>query len=369
MRWMWMVLGVWATVGLAQTAPVPNPGFEEGGAQPAGWTLSQGQGAWVTENGSRVLSITGDGRNDNYWRSADIAFEPATTYRLRYRARRLQGEGGTPTTGPAWANRDLGTIPEAWTWYTQLFTTPRAVPRDQSWLRFGQWHLNGTIAFDDVSLVRAAPVYHAAGDLVLGEGEAVHGSEYVFQAPLGSGNPSRPLESHQAGFNSNRWVFGQGSELIYRHQIGERRQTAATAEVSIGYYVGGELVVEASRDCQTWLPVGTQSAMSTVKHAIPAELLPAPVVYVRLRAQARQRVGTESDPGSFQIHGYAYRASIDGEPAFATGSTRYVAVPSADERVEVAFESLGEGLPGADNTLVATVRNKTAAPLAIRPQA
>jgi len=84
---------------------------------------------------------------------------------------------------------------------------------ENAWLRFGQWHLNGSLAFARPELLGAAPVYRRTGGLLLGHGESIDGLAYTFEAPLTSvsNNDARPLAWHTANFNSSRWVFGAGS--------------------------------------------------------------------------------------------------------------------------------------------------------------
>jgi hypothetical protein len=91
---------------------VPNPSFEEGsGAQPAGWTLAGGKGEWLDScaaDGKRAVAVVGSGDDSSYWRSGPLPMLPETVYRLAFKARRLEGSGGTAITGPAFANCDLG---------------------------------------------------------------------------------------------------------------------------------------------------------------------------------------------------------------------------------------------------------------------
>jgi len=361
-----------AQLSFAQTVEVPNPSFEQGDANPAGWRLSGGNGQWLRGDapaGQRALAATGTGEDSNFWRSDEIAFQPSTVYRLCFRGRSLGAEGGTPVTGPVFANRDLGQMPTQWTTYTSIFMTPDTIRPDEAWLRFGQWMTKGMVAFDALELTVAQPVYRRQGDLVLGAGESLSEHQYRFQAPPNSesGNQSRPLVRHRCNFNSNRWVFGRDSEVVYRHELGNRTQTAATVEVTVGWYAGGELVVEASRDGESWRALGTLGEKGSVALPIPADLLPAQTLWIRLRAQAKQRVGQDSDPGSFQVHAYSYAATLDGPPADVRGDTHFVAVPVSDPRLKVRVEGVGDGLPGGDNVVLAKVENTTAQPIDVQP--
>ncbi|OGV74537.1 MAG: hypothetical protein A3K19_08480 [Lentisphaerae bacterium RIFOXYB12_FULL_65_16] len=359
--------GVWA-----QALPVPNASFENGDPGPAGWTLSEGTGKWATDGGSdgtHAIAVTGTGEDSNYWRSEALPFKPGTVYRVDFDASSPDGSGGTPITGPAFCNRDIGQAGKDWTAYSSIFVTPRTVSPDEAWLRFGQWSVKGTVRFDNIRLTEVQAVHRSSGDLVLGEGERLEGNSYTFAAPFNtqSRNHSRALESAQCGFNSNRWVFGAGSDVVYRHRIGSRQQTAAAIEATVGYHAGGELVLEVSRDGAQWRQIGTQGEKGTRTCAVPADLLPASDVWVRLRAQAKAKVGQNSDPGSFQIHGYEYRATLDGAAAEAAGKTWYIVVTGADPNLDVALDGLGAGIPGADNVVTAQVTNRSQRELKLQP--
>ena len=162
----------------AQTIPLPNPSFEKGDAAPAGWTLSGGKGEWLAggaPDGNRAVAVTGTGSDSNFWRSGALPMKPGAVYQLRFKARRDGVGGGTPVTGPSFCNRDLGKIPAEWADYESVFVTPRNLTPGQSWIKFGQWQVTGSVAFDSQDLVRAMPVYARKGDLALGEGEVVSG--------------------------------------------------------------------------------------------------------------------------------------------------------------------------------------------------
>jgi len=360
--------GAWA-----QVVEVTNPSFEEGDTAPAAWTLSGGEGDWTAEagDGRRAIAVTGNGApsDNNYWRSGVLALEPFTVYRLRFLARRIEGKGGCPTSGPVFCNRDLTGMTDQWQAYTSVFVTPSAINPDEMWLRFGQWEVNGTVAYDAVNLVRAQPVYRTRDGLTLGEGERIEGTEYTFKAPLKSGsfNHSRPLVGHRCFFNSHRWVFGAGSEVVYCQRVGGLKHTSAQVEVAIGHHTGGQLLVEAGVDGETWQEVGTLEGVNTAAFGVPADLLPAEAVWVRFRSQTKQKLGQDSDPGSFQIYGYTYRAALDRAPGDLRGSTQFVATPKSDPRLEVTIQGFGDALPGGDNALLASVKNVTQTTVYARP--
>ncbi len=346
----------------AQPVVVPNPSFEVGQGQPAGWTL-EGTGEWGAggAEGERALVISGNGESTSFWRSAPLALRPGGLYLVRFLARGLEGGGGTPTSGPVFCNRDLGDLGSEWTEQTSVFQAPDSLAAERAWLRFGQWHLEGKVAFDAVSLAEAQPVYTRQGKVVLGEGEGVGGLRYTFAAPFHSPsrNHSRPLASHRCDFNTNRWVFGAGSYVIYRHEVGGQHQREAQVSVAIGYYQSGELVVEASADGAQWRELGTLGEAGSRSFALPADLQPAISLWVRLRARAKEAVGADSDPGSFQVHNYTYKSTLAGQPLRVQGQTQFAVIQQRDPRLQVQFTGLGEQVPGGDNRLSLQIENIT----------
>ncbi len=359
----------------AGPVPVPNPSFEEGDGAPAGWSPSGPGVRWGTgpaADGQRCLEAAGTGNDTTYWRSAALPLVPGALYRISFLARSIAASGGTAVTGPVFCNRDIGCPPTDWTRYTAVFVCPDTLSADQSWLRFGQWHVNGTVAFDAVTLTEVQAVHQNADGLALGEGESIAGNAYEFTAPLGGAglNHSRPLAAARCAFNSNRWVFGADSEVVYAHRVGDRQQTSARVEVTVGWYSSGRLQVDVSRDGGDWQPAGTLDAVGTLAFDLPAGVLPAREVRVRLKAAAKEKVGAaESDPGSFQVHGYRYLAAVDGPPVTARGQTLYAETEGPAEGWRVEVLSFGEGLPGAENRAVLRVTNATGRAAQVAPVA
>jgi hypothetical protein len=352
---------------------VPNPSFEEGqGDVVSEWRLSAPPGAVTTDahSGRRAIAVTGDGANSNHWLSTPIAFEPGGLYAISYWAKG-SAAGGTAITGPLFANVDIGAPMTEWKYYRQIAAAPVGEHARQP-LRFGQWHLNGTVIFDDIAVQHATAVHHQEQGMVLGEGEKLSVNEYSFRAPFHGQcrNHSRPLHSHSAGFNSNRWVFGQGAEVIYCHEIAGREQLAASVVANVGYYVGGRLLVAVSKDGQTWQELGEKAERGSLLLDLPEELFPAERIFVRMTADAARKVGAaDSDPGSFQIHGYDYKARVSGSPTEIGGATRYIHSSVLPTGVDIAVLELGSALPGGDNQARLAVTNQRAQAISVSPVA
>ena len=364
-------------VSYAQPLEVPNASFEScnaGASAPEGWTLSGGLGAYRNEaaDGTRYIELTGNGATHdcNYWRTDDLAFEPATLYQMNFKARRVSGSGGCATSGPVFCNRDLFEIDDCWKDCRSLFVTPSNPRTGDLWLRFGQWEVNGSVAYDDVRIVKAQAVYRSRDGLLLGEGERICDGRYTFHAPFDSlwTNHARPLARNNCFFNTTRWVFASGSEVVYRHSIGDLTQTGGSVDVGIGYYEQGTLVIEASVDGNAWETIGSLSERNQVSFAVPARLYPAREIWIRLATRAARDIAGDSDLGSFQLYDYSYSASLENAPADFRGATRYAAIEETDPRLEVQLTGFGDAIPGGDNTVTALVRNLTQSPIAAFPR-
>ncbi len=331
---------------LAQQVAIPNPSFEDGAGQPIGWKC-QGTGQWLDRlgaAGNRAIAAMGNGKGSSAWTSDQIAFEPSSLYLLRFKAKSIDAAGGTAISGPSFANRDLGHVDKEWKSFETAFLSPAKVRPDESFIRFGQWEVKGAVAFDDVELLRAVPVYESAGDIELGTGESIDGNQYVFEAPQWrlSSNFNRPLLSHQTGYNTNRWNLSRDGWVIYRHRLGDRVQDKATVQVGVCYHTHGALTVEASTDGTSWRPLGTIDKVKVETFALPPALLPAKEVFIRLR----------TDDAYLQVDHYVYKCSIPGAPLRAMGNTTLIAVRRVDPRFALMPTRLvGKVIPGSPSSI------------------
>ncbi len=369
-----LAYGLTSTPLAAQPLPIDNASFEEGQTGPAAWTLSPGaDGTWLRGNasrGQRALSLRGDGKSTSYWRSAPVAFEPSHPYLLRFSARSIDGKNGAPMSGPRFCNRDIGDLPTTWTPFSSIFFSPAQIKSENSWLRFGQWRVEGALAFDDIHIVAAQPVYARQGEIELGEGESIRGHQYSFIAPFDSysRNHSRPLLAHDCDFNTNRWVFARESYVVYRHAIPNRMQQSAEINVGIGYYASGALAVEVSTDGQTYRQLGLLEASQSRNFSLPDTLLPAAAIWVRLRSASSGQLGAAADPGALQVTSYSYKAALNGEELDLRGSTRFVAIEEKADDIDIVFHHLGDAIPGGQNHIELSIAAKGHQPSTITPQ-
>ncbi|NMC19426.1 MAG: DUF4091 domain-containing protein, partial [Thermogutta sp.] len=142
--------------------------------------------------------------------------------------------------------------------------------------------------------------------------------KYVFQTQFGGRgtNHHRVLLRATAGFNTNRWTFGHG-EVVYRFELPGRKFTGAAAQFEVGYHQGGTIAAECSTDGDRWTRLAAISGLGTAEGAIPAELLPADAIYVRLRA--------EGESPSAQVYQVRFEADLDRPTEDAEGQTWYAA--------------------------------------------
>jgi hypothetical protein len=311
---------------------VPNPSFEDGDNLPYGWRLSEGEGTWEKEGhtGSRSISVAGTGEDSNYWFAPQFKLNPRTLYRVSFWTRISPGtSGGSAITGSNVVNRDFRPSTN-WERFSFVFQTP--IDTTFAFLRFGQWHVRGKIWFDDISLSAVKPVHRTSKGIKLGHGERVLNGEYIFAPNFGyeGSNYSRPLLEHTAGFNSNRWTFVEGLFVVYRHRIEGYRQLSGKVRVNVGYHVGGECLIEASRDGGDWTEIGRISSLGSGEFDLPNDLFPADEIYVRLKAPARDGSGV-----NFQVRGYEYRAKLDGSPPNLVGETYFLDETVHDEDLVV----------------------------------
>ena len=349
---------------------LPNASFEDadkGKSSPKGWTLVGDKGAWEKEGrtGERSISVSGTGKSSTYWRCAAPALAPGRAYRLSFHVRSRDGKpGGCVISGPNFANRDYRATTD-WQQHTFVFT-----PASQwkgAYVRFGEWHRNDTVLFDDVSLTEVIPVHNVRGDMVLGAGESVRGKAYAFEPKFGheAGNYSRCLVEATAGFNSNRWVFGPGAYVAYKHKVGSAVFRSAELTIDIGHYVSGACWVECSRDGKQWLTVGKVQGIASETLALPKEIFPAQEVHMRLRSPGESGAKEDSAPGAFQVYGYKFESELAVEQRDMMGTTKFLDIRTQSKDVRVEVISVGDLLPGEDKALRMSVCNNTDQALAL----
>ena len=280
-------LSVAANLSASNRSLLPNGEFDQGDQNPTGWRLSGGEGRWVDRN---VLEISGSGKGSAQW-SARCRFEPGGFYRFRMTARAIRGDGCV-TSGPSFANHDWRLTPQ-WREYSFVFRAPD--DGREADVRLGQWEADGTFQFDRAEITPVAPVHRLAPAVLgrepfaLGEGELIRNGRYVFAARFDGpvGMCHRPLTRATAPLNTNRWCFVEGKEVVYRFGLPGSLFGEVRVEASVCYRAGGRLLIEYSTDGARWREADRAEAVGTVRAELPAEALPAAVVWLRLRGEDR----------------------------------------------------------------------------------
>jgi hypothetical protein len=316
---------------------VPNPGFEEGSQAPSSWNLpADASGSWSTaaHSGSKAVALRGTGKMSAEWRSSELRLSPGALYEFSCFARVAPGtSGGTPLFGTTRVHRDFG-FTEDWQCYSYIFVVPGHGASD--YVRAGQWEVKGEIFFDDVQLHPVLATHESTdAGIELGEGESVRAGSYRFHPDFAwrGANYHRPLTRNRAGFNSNRWLFSPGAEVVYRHQIGKVAQATGRVRVQINYHTGGELVVQASKDASEWTTIGSfdgkrRGGWTT----IPAALFPADAIWIRLTCAGAN--------AGLQVDTYEYEARLDRQLPDCEGATRFLSVSHADPQLSVTLDRL-----------------------------
>ena len=184
-------------------------------------------------------------------------------------------------------------------------------------MRIGQWNASGALQFDGVRIVPVLPVYTAVGRLRLGNGEAIRRGRYSFsnESVEESGNCHRPLLSATVGYNTDRWGFGGDGQVVYRFHLPGHAFRNGTVEFTINYHTQGGCVADVSRDGQAWRKLGGRDSEGEVSAPLPADLLPAETVYLRLR--------TANAGSSFQVNHVGFSGDLSGNPPDVVGRTAY----------------------------------------------
>ncbi len=359
-RFRWLLAAVAIGIALLAVAAVasatenlaPNADFREGTDTPAGWSLSGGQGRWIDR---QIIEVTGAGSGSNQWQSQPVQFKAGSLYRFQMRARQTAGSGGCIISGPSFANRDYPSLASEWKDYGHVFRVPDGIEGD--YLRVGQWETKGTVQFDCMRLVHTIPIHKPVGELLLGEGESIKDGRYLFQSNFGyeGGNFHRTLASATTGFNSDRWCFGGTGQVTYRFGLPGHRFLSGDAAVTIGWHNRGVCLAEVSRDGKSWRPLATQNGLGTAKAALPADLLPAEAICLRLRPA--------KEDSNFQVHQIEFQAKLDNHPAEGTGKTIFADCASLDYQKAIESITLDDDAQSGQAVLRVVAKNPTERPL------
>jgi hypothetical protein len=341
-----------------------NGGFEFGADQPAGWRSTGQGGQWSSEafRGSRAVQVEGRGEDQSDWRTPPLALGTNALYRFKFHGKRQSATGGTAVSGPTRVNRDFP-LDESWREFRFVFRTPSDAGRD--YVRLGQWHVKGRLLFDEAELAPVMAVHaRFAGQIELGEAESIHQGVYRFTPGFGwrGANYHRPLQVNRAGFNTDRWVFTSGAELIYRLNAGGLQQTSAKLRVAINYFTSGALHVEAGRDGMEWKTIAQldgEKRGGVIE--LPSELFPSDEVFIRLTQAA--------EGGHLQVNTFDYEATLANPPSDAEGETHFFEVLETEPELGVELKQLSRAGANGAWSIDFALTNRSDAPLVLRAQA
>ncbi len=361
---------------------IVNPSFELGeGGHPQGWTgrgnvlWGQGEGA----GGSRFVSLSSkqveadpkdSGGGEAGWVSAPIELVPGVAYELRIRARYRPETlfvASQLFVGPLCARQlitlEASEVASPWRTYSVRFVAPPSPQR----IFLGAYQLQGTIEYDEIELFPIALAQASVdGSVLLGVGESITGNRYAYSAPFRNKefrNVSRVLESANNVFHDDRWRFDSPNhEVIYRHELAGRKQVSADISVEPWFHAptSWSLGVDVSTDGSTYRRLATLKEGDSGEVPLPADLLPAESVWVRLSTDTSDN----SDPALFQVRRYEYFAEIDGPPLQADGQTVAVAVLGQDPAVQIQPLVSDPTAPAFD----LLVKNRSEEAIVIKPE-
>lgn len=353
---------IWLAYAPAANAQnlLPNRGFEQGSDRPDGWEVPA-PSDWTTPgvHGGRGLRMEGTGQGTVSARSEPITLEPGGLYSLRFMARREAGaSGGCVISGPASVNRDFRPG-DSWNSFGFIFCLPHNSQDGR--IRLGHWELKGGVTFDDPELLPVLASHRQGpSGIVLGEGERIENGVYHFNPDFGwaGANFHRPLHLNRLTFNSDRWCFGLGSELIYRFALPGLHQTSGAVRVNVNHHVAGSLRIEASTDGRQWTPAATCPPQTGATRAtLPAALFPAAAIFVRLT--------TSEGPANLQINALDYEAALHRPVEDRDGQTWFVAIQKAAPDLGVHLNAVHPDAGHASMRIDWSLTNRSDRPLSV----
>ncbi len=298
---------------------LPNPKFDEGQDQPAGWRLVGATGRRLpkAQEEKSALVVQGNGKTQTFWRTEPITLKPNSLYRFSFFGRWENSNAeGAAIAGPSTINRDFR-LTGSWARYDFAFRSPADDPKD--FIRLGEWHVNGSVSFADAALLPVvATSRRIAPNLELGEGESIKGGAYRFKPSFkwNGANYHRPLLLNRAAFNTDRWVFFSGAEIIYRLGLTGCPQSQAKVRATLNYHAGGTLHLDASRDRTNWVSLATcDGERRDAAKELPSELFPADEIFLRLSCR-----GTNAN---LQVNAFEYESRLTKPLPDAEGATSF----------------------------------------------
>ncbi|OGV58568.1 MAG: hypothetical protein A2283_00530 [Lentisphaerae bacterium RIFOXYA12_FULL_48_11] len=291
-----------------------------------------------------VLGVRGKGDDSAAWHTSGLKLDPASTYMMRFRS--SANGAGTIISGLENVNRDF-----------EASATPsinsfafRVPDKDAATvMRLGHWNLKGEVVFDKIELYPVKAIHRCQGDMVLGDGERIEGGIYTDTHSMNwrGSTIHRTLCKQKARFNSSRWCFGRGDEIIYKHVL-PVDMLSGEVRINVSYHTAGSLVINVSKDGKDWVRVSEVTKQDSVEAKLPAGLFPAREIYVQIQG--------EGDRANLQVDAYTFRAGTK-ETSNYTGRTVLVEERMITPGLRVTLEGVDGGIMLHWFNLVDSARN------------
>ena len=311
---------------------VPNSSFETGNALPTAWEFGASGVAWETfgHAGERGISLTGLGSAVEFCRT--VASVPVITnlpYVLRFWGMTTNAVGSGAAANLEGAGGRRVMMSEQWSPYALVLVTPASV--NLSRLSLNQSGTRGAQFLDEVEVRPAVPVHVRFAGRDFGAGERMRTNQYRFETRFQefSGSYSRCLYQHTSQFGADEWSgfwnLAAPGFVTYRHALAGMTFTNARVKATVGFSFGGDLVVEASTNGTSWQELGRRhtsfaAPAPPLEVALPAMLLPAETLFVRLSATS-----------NLYVSNYEFEAEVPAGLPNAEGATWFWEVQAPGE--------------------------------------
>ncbi len=326
----------------SQAAALVNGSFEQGSLLPTGWNLN-GKGSYMHDGGAagrKYISI--EAPADAEWISKAITLKPNTLYELRFaaRCRPVKGPGvGSIIAETLYGCRGYVVQSDSkWRYYSTPFLTVDAKQDVSTAVRLSHWAANCHIDFDDIEVLPVIRKHAIEHGIELGRGEYIDGNRYEFKPDYGTDAPiDRAIDGHNTQFHENRWFMVEDTAVTYKHVLDGIKFNQVTVEASVDMHQPSswKLRVEASTDGRTYKTIGsTDSTHKSVSLPVPADMLPAKQLYVRLSIDHSD----SSIPGWFALSHYAMKATLDKQLPKMTGQTMCWAIDNQLDNLDISFD-------------------------------
>ena len=311
--------------GFERTAVGENTGWRTSAA--AGRLLLPGEGV----GSSAAIGVEDAGTNNCKWLSPPVRLQPSRLYGFAAQVKAVGGGGftiGTPANNVTDGQEDTQ---GRWIERRAVIFSADVAGGYQETFRLGEYHARARFLFDNARVVPLRAEYAQKDGVALGHGERLVGNRYVYDAQCSSEARfhARPLKAVRGvTFNLPHFNVDANGYVVYAHELSGRRLTSAEMTFSASG-VRGHISVEASVDGKGWtlLAAPTNLTAAGLRLAVPAALLPAAQVKIRLSAGAKS---------GMRLLSYSFAGDVDGPACRLLGSTRYVEEATGAEFARVA---------------------------------